>query len=148
MQEILISPTEKVIILIGTFNAFAYEVKNILNKYWQVLCSVEDLKEVIDECSNITFRRVENLKDILSHRNLNTCCETNMWLRSYAIVSFSCGRCTFCKYLPKIKEFCILLDGRSYQFREIINCQSTGLVYTASCTCPKLYVGQTVQEFH
>lgn len=69
------------------------------------------------------------------------------WLRSPVTGSFPCGGCTFCQYLPKKKSFTNPPDGKQYTIKQFFNCKTSGIVYGASCTCEKIYIGKTTQEF-
>ncbi|OCT65353.1 hypothetical protein XELAEV_18041592mg [Xenopus laevis] len=79
----------------------------------------EDLKEVIGNCPQITYRQSKNLKDrlIQSHyKNPST------------------------KFLGR-------LDTNEYIIKQFMNCTTTGVIYVMECACGKRYVGKTKREF-
>lgn len=118
------------------------EATVILKRYWPILLADGDLKETLKEYPYITCRRGQNLRDQLAHSTYQ-----EKQGETYVKGSYPCGSCTFCKFLPKIKEFTIPSYGRKIELCQFINCRSMGIVYVATCTCPKLYVGKTIQEF-
>ncbi|XP_056416174.1 immunoglobulin superfamily member 3 [Hyla sarda] len=132
--------TEHKIRCIGTYDAYSTRIYNILRRYWPILYSDPDLREVVGVRPQVTFRRGSNIKDILVRSHLPSLEETHNRPRMGVTGSFPCGHCSFCKYLPKTQEFSNPLDGRQYQIRQFINCSSKNIIYAARCSCHKLYV--------
>lgn len=128
---------------IGTYDGYTKEVNQILKRHWSILTTDMDLIEVLPKYLSVNYRRGQNLRDILVHSNLQVD-KPNTWLKSPTIGSYPCGSCTFCKYLPKIKEFKNPNDGHIYKLKQFINCKTRGIIYIASCNCPKLYVGKII----
>lgn len=106
-----------------------------------------DLQNSITSYPNITYCRGENLRDRRVHSHFENNVSTKNWLQSNIIGSYSCGRCTFCKYMPNLKELENHTDHKKFVIRQFIYCQSAGVIYVIKCTCPKLYVGKTIQQF-
>lgn len=94
---------------------------------------------------NITYRRGRNLKEFLVHSHFETS-KSATWLKSNSTGSYPCGSCTFCKYMDKKKSFVNPRDNRSFEIQQFINCRTTKVIYAAQCSCPKLYVGKTIQQ--
>lgn len=105
-----------------------------------------EFREILGKYPNVTYRRGQNLRDHLVRSRYEEKREET-WLVSQVIGSYSCGNCSFCSYLPKMKESTVPREGKKIQLRQFFNCRSKGIVYVTTCTCPKLYVGKTIQEF-
>lgn len=131
---------------IGTYDGHTPEIMSILKRYWPILTADSDLKEALSTYPTITYRRGSNLRDYLVHSLYQEKSET-LWLKSNLKGSYLCGTCSFCKFLPRIKEFTIPREGKKLELRQFFNCKSKGIVYVATCTCLKLYIGKTIQEF-
>lgn len=131
----------KIIRCIGTYDGNAKEVQKVLQKHWHITADT-DLEEVIPKYPSVTYRRGPNLRDMLVYSNSQTPISKDSWLTLQTLGSYPCGSCSFCNYLPRIKEFSNPIDVRVYKLKQFINCKSKSIVYVASCNCPKLYVGK------
>lgn len=139
-------PQDMQVRCIGTFDNKANAVKKILRKHWHLLTADTDLTEVLTPYPNVTYRRGNNLRDLLVHSHLKVDSPSGSdWLKSSITVFFPCGGCSFCSMMPKRKLFINPVDNRTYDIRQFINCKSKGVVYGAICSCPKIYVGKTTQ---
>lgn len=74
------------------------------------------------------------------HSHLQTPNPSGTWLQTSTTGSYPCGGCSFCKFLPRKKTF------TEFTIKQFINCKTMGVIYAAKCTCPKLYIGKTVQQ--
>lgn len=137
---------KKQIRCIGTFDSKNKEVLNVLRKFWPLIHSDPDLKEVLTDFPTVTYRRGKILRDILVHSHFSQIPISRNWLQAATTGSHPCGRCSFCTYMPTKKNFVNPIDGKIYTIRDFINCQSQGVIYMAQCTCPKIYVGKTIQQ--
>lgn len=139
--------SDSVMRCIGTFDSYNTEIMGILRRHWPIFMADNDLKEKLGKYPCVTYRRGQNLKEYLV-RSLYQEKREEMWLRSKLKGSYPCGGCSFCSFLPKIKEFTIPRENnKKIELREYINCKSTGIIYAATCTCLKLYIGKTIQPF-
>lgn len=137
---------KKIVRCIGVYEGHNTEILTILRRYWPILLADKDLYEVLNEYPTLTYRRGQNLREHLVH-SLYQEEKKDMWLRSTIKGSFPCGNCKFCSFLLKIKEFKVPGMEKKIEIRQLFNFRSKDIVYVASCTCPKLYVGKTRQEF-
>lgn len=141
-------PRDNAIKLIGTFDNYAREVRTILRRHWNILRTDPDLTGVLSTYPYITYRRGKNLRETLVHSQLKTkLLRGSEWLRSQIIGTFPCGTYSFCPMIPKRKTFTNPVDNKTYAIKPFFNCKTTGIIYGASCSCPKMYIGKTLQEF-
>lgn len=145
-NKVAFTENKKIVRCIGTYDSYNQEIITILRRYWPILLADRDLGEVLNEYPALTYRRGQNLREHLVHSLYQEGIKET-WLRSTIKGSFPCGNCKFCTYLPRIKEFKIPGTERKIEIRQFFNCRLKGIVYVATCTCPKLYVGKTLQEF-
>ncbi|KAM4045688.1 uncharacterized protein ACNLHF_009542 isoform 2-T2 [Anomaloglossus baeobatrachus] len=138
----------KTIRFIGTFDDKWSQAMEVLKIHWEVLRLDPDLAEFVPERASITYRRGRNLKDQVVHSHLGKSAEGTTWLNKSPVVgTFRCGSCKACSYVNKSHSFHSEVTGVTYTNREFINCNTTGIVYLAKCTCPKMYVGKTIRQF-
>lgn len=97
------STKNNIIRYIGIFDANNEKVKNILKKYWLILISDGDFKDLITPHPSITYKKDKSLRDKMVHSFLHAGVEA--WLKSPTIGSFPCGTCMFCSDMPKMNSF-------------------------------------------
>lgn len=129
--------------IIGQFDDQSQEVRNVLNKYWNLLLLDPDLRELLPDKPAISFRKGRSLRDRLVRSHYVRERNPRTWLDRRPVGSFKCGRCSFCKQIKTGREFTSSVTGSAYEIRDFINCRSVGVIYQATCPCPKDYVGKT-----
>lgn len=141
-------PKDSTIRLIGTFDNYAQEIRTILRRHWSILLTDSDLTGVLPTYPSVTYRRGKNLREKLVHSHLKSEPQGGSeWLCSRTIGTFPCGTCSFCPMIPKQKAFINPVDNKIYTIKQCFNCKTSGIIYGALCSCPKIYVGKTLQEF-
>lgn len=131
----------------GTFDNESRNVRNILEKYWEILKNDHDIAGCIPTHPGITFRRGRSLRDHLVHSHYEAPRLEGTWLKRRINGMFRCGQCRACHFVNKTKEFQSSQTGDRFVIRDFVNCKTKGLVYICTCPCPKDYVGKTKSEF-
>ncbi|CAJ0945100.1 unnamed protein product [Ranitomeya imitator] len=139
--------SDDVLRIIGTFDAQHQEVRRIFSRHWDVLRFDPDLRDRVGERPNITFRKGRSLRDMLVHSQYQRPRPRDTWLHRRPCGFFKCGDCSLCKWMRPCKKFQSSTTGKIFYQREFSNCKTEGVVYVASCSCPKDYVGKTKREF-
>ncbi|XP_073422111.1 uncharacterized protein [Dendrobates tinctorius] len=147
LQKREIKDSTELIRVIGTFDVNHQEVRKVLSKHWDVLRLDPDLKNIIGERPNITFRKGRSIRDMLVHSQYRRPLAGGTWLDRRPCGFFKCGDCSFCNYMRPGKSFCSASTGRMFFYRGFSNCKTTGVIYMATCSCPKNYIGKTRREF-
>ncbi|CAJ0923823.1 unnamed protein product [Ranitomeya imitator] len=133
--------------IIGTFDSQHQKVRGILNKHWDILRMDPDLRDLLGARPDITFRKGRSLKDSLVHSHYLKPTGGDTWLGRKPCGFLRCGGCQFCRWMKPNKSFTSSSTGKVFFQRDFSNCKSTGVVYMASCPCPKDYIGKTIREF-
>jgi hypothetical protein len=114
-------------------------IYKILKKNENVLFKDERLKKLYEGRIITSFKRDQNLKDILVHRRHN-----NMFYKKINGTK-NCGKnCAICPYMVEKNEFHDK-NGNKFQVQGEIDCKTTNVVYGIGCTeCERIvYVGET-----
>ncbi|OCT98066.1 hypothetical protein XELAEV_18010294mg [Xenopus laevis] len=132
--------------LIWDYSSQHKEIVNILQKHWHILRQDSELKEVIGESPQITYRRSNILHDRLIHSHCTNLTKKT-WLSHNIKGCYRCGNCVACPFVSKRTTFLGRLDIKEYSIKHFINCKTTGIIYVMECICGKRYVGKTKREF-
>ncbi|XP_056380387.1 uncharacterized protein LOC130275860 [Hyla sarda] len=133
--------------LIGTYDNQSERVKNILKRYWPLLRSDQDLNDIVSPYPMITFRRGRSIRDRLVHSHFVEPTRQGTWLDRKPLGTFRCGRCRACSNIQQSKSFTSVVTGREYTIRDFANCDTEGVIYVGTCTCPLQYIGKTKRSF-
>ncbi|XP_066454507.1 uncharacterized protein [Eleutherodactylus coqui] len=139
--------TSQTIRIIGTYDTGAKSIRDVLQRYWGILRDDEDIRDFITNTPSITFRRGRNLRDRLVHSHLSPRQPETMWLGRKEIKgTFPCGDCSVCESILRSSSFRSAVRNKTFEIRDYINCKSNNVIYMATCTCPKNYIGKTTQQ--
>ncbi|XP_073425270.1 uncharacterized protein [Dendrobates tinctorius] len=133
--------------IVTTYNNQWHDVRKILGKNWGILLSEAKLVPHISNTPSLVARRARNLKDRLCHSHfIRPTVRLNRGVRTLG--TYPCGDCNVCQHM--VARHGISLPIYPFQIvpkKAYFNCKSRNLVYALVCNCPKIYVGQTTQEF-
>ncbi|XP_071983474.1 uncharacterized protein [Engystomops pustulosus] len=135
---------EKKTRLITTYNNQWQDIYRILGRNWNILLTEPKLESYIDATPTITSRKARNLKDILVKSHFKRQGDSTGGKKLTG--SFACGNCNICQYMLPSNEFEDPIDGKRHHLKHYINCRTRNVVYAITCSCPKVYIGQTSQE--
>ena len=134
--------------LVVDYNPRLPNISLIINKTFHLLESNQVVREIFPAKSVIpAYRRTKNLKDILAPSKFK---RSRNHDEAENCGCFKCNkRCDLCcNYLLEAGEFSSFATGRSYQIKQNLGCNSTGIIYLASCNkCKVQYVGSTSNAF-
>ncbi|XP_071988310.1 uncharacterized protein [Engystomops pustulosus] len=149
-RDTLLTPKPKIskkdneVRLITTYNNQWQDLYQILGKNWNILKSEPRLRNLINTRPTITARRAKNLKDHLTRSHfIRPISNTTGGHRIKG--TYACGECNICQYMANRDTFINPIDKKEYKPRDYINCKTRNVIYLLTCTCPKIYVGQTSQ---
>lgn len=135
----------EVVRIIGTYDNQASKVRKILERYWGISKSDEDISGCLPSYPKITFGRGISLKDCLVHSHYEPPKREGSWLTRKR--NEKCGQCKACAFVTKTKEFSSTVTKKKYTIFDFANRKKKGLVYLCWCSCPKDYIGKTKCEF-
>ncbi|XP_075688301.1 uncharacterized protein LOC142681493 [Rhinoderma darwinii] len=131
--------------IITAYNSQWQDITKILNRNWNILLCEPKLIPHITERPLLTARRARNLGDRVtrSHFSRPT---TRLGRGTKLIGSYACGDCNICQFVESSDTFTDPVDKKQYPLKSYINCRTKNIIYAITCSCPKVYIGQTSQE--
>ncbi|XP_056414465.1 uncharacterized protein LOC130356667 [Hyla sarda] len=133
--------------IIATFDTASQEIRNIIQKHWDILTMDRDLKDAVSPYPLISFRRGRNVRDRLVSSHFASQKPLTNWLSQRKPGTFRCGKCRACQFIKVDNQYFDKELHRSFRSRTFANCKTTGVVYIATCICGLRYVGKTTREF-
>lgn len=107
----------------------------------------EDIREVVTDRAQITYRIGRSVGGFVEKSHLESRPPRQNWLTRPVRGVFRCGHCKACKWVKPSKKVTCAVSGDAFEIHDFINCGTTGLIYTATCGCPKDYVRKTIREW-
>lgn len=123
------------------------EVLSILNKHWGILLLDEDLRGVLTQRAQVTYRRGRSIGDRITRSHLDPLPPRQCWLERQINGGFKCRHCKACRWIKNSKDFSSAVTEKKFPIRDFINCSTKGVIYKATCNCPRDYVGKTKREW-
>lgn len=117
---------------IGQYDDHLKEVRDIINKYWNLLLLDPNFKDLLPDKPAITFRKGRSLRDRLVQSHYVRESNPGTLLDRRSIGSFKCGKCCYSKYINTGKNFTSAATVMTYQIRDYVNCRSVGVIYQAT----------------
>ncbi len=122
--------------LITNFNPQNPDLKKIITEHTRLLERTRK-KAIQAGMIQVTYSKCSNLRALIV--------KTKEPITEIAR-SLPCYRCVTCPYMQRTNKIASTHTGKEYDIRGYHNCQSTHVIYAATCTvenCGKQYVGET-----
>lgn len=122
-------------------------IRNIINKYIPILYEDEITEQILRKGYKIVSRKPISLGNILSPSLFISDPPQHTWLRYQGF--FKCGgqRCKTCQYTKVENHFSNNDCSVSYPIKQMINCNTTFVVYMMICEiCNLKYIGSTIRK--
>ena len=130
------------------FKAF----ERIINKNWSILKNDRVLGPVLPARPQFIYKIAPSLRDRLAPSVLNPPIPRENKLFTFLGGFYACGRCVSCKHsktnVKKRKKFLSFATSREYEIKQLITCDTVGVVYMLQCGCGLQYVGRTSRSLH
>lgn len=123
--------------LIGTFDAAAPIIKNIVATYWPILKRDSIASEFVGDFPSVMFRKGRSIGEHLVRSHYTPIKAEGNWLDRKVVGTYS---------IQVIKQLQSPHTGLTYAARDFFNCRTSGVVYMAMCDCPLIYVGKMIRE--
>lgn len=102
---------------------------------------------MLPPCPRFIYRRPPTLRDMLALSVVDPPVIKESRIFSFMSGFYACGKypaCRQCKHnLKKRKEFIASATNKKYQIKNLITCDTVGVVYMLQCDCRLQYVGRT-----
>lgn len=131
--------------IVTTLNNQWDEVKNILQRNWNILTNDYRTASFIPEKPQLMATRGRNIKDCVIKSHF-TCPQVSLGRGTELCGMFPCAVCSTCPVSLTKAEFVNPTEDQIIKLRDDVNCRSRHVVYGFLCSCPKIYLGQTGQE--
>ncbi|CAJ0958160.1 unnamed protein product [Ranitomeya imitator] len=133
---------------ISTSNCQWNRIREILNRHWSVLQTDAILASHLTKFPLMTQRRGKNLKDNLVRSHYVAKNKTSNFLDagSPRVGCYPCGSCVACPNILRCGTFRTSDGSREFKIRDFISCNTSFVIYYATCPCSLIYVGLTSRE--
>jgi hypothetical protein len=147
-----ITTTQTRPVLVTTFNPGNPDIKNILNRHWNIIQYSSDCANNFDASPITGFKRCPNLKDQLVRSKVRYPPDPKRRLKWHEIRPPICtrlGRCTYCPNIAKTNSITSSVTHKTFPIRNITNhkyisCEINNIIYIITCKkCSIQYVGET-----
>ncbi|CAJ0923541.1 unnamed protein product [Ranitomeya imitator] len=132
---------------ITNYHAENHKMRHVLKKAWPILLAGEALSKYLPKEPSITFRRSKNIRDTLVNSHYQSSSKTFLNQQQQKKGSFQCGHCIASPNIERVDTFSDSSGSKNFTIRHFINCETKVVIYYATCTCPKIYVGLTTHQF-
>ncbi|KAM4044953.1 uncharacterized protein ACNLHF_008801 [Anomaloglossus baeobatrachus] len=141
-----VKPTGYVARFISTYCRQWEQIRGVLNKHWAILQTEPSLEGYLPDRPMMTARRGRSLKDMLVHSHYVAKTPPLFGCGPQRVGCYPCGSCRGCKNIIRATTFCSADGLREYSIRVYISCNTSGVIYYATCGCDKIYIGLTSRE--
>ncbi len=110
------------------YSNMAYNIKNIVNKNWNILLSDAFLGSVFSEPPDFCFRRAPTLNDSLVRSHLPAP-KSKSWFPQPK-GTYRCGSCKHCHNIKRDNVFFDVFSKKTFHCRSFANCNTTRCLQT------------------
>ena len=130
------------------YNIQYRQFEKIVNKHWEVLKKDKVLGTVLPAHPRFIYRKAPSLRDVVAPGVIDPpppFKENRIF--NFLSGFYACGRCQSCKQckfnIKKRKEFTSFSTKKSYTIKNLITCNTEGVIYMLECDCGLQYIGRT-----
>ncbi|XP_068115282.1 zinc finger protein 27-like [Hyperolius riggenbachi] len=138
------NPSNNFTRLITRFNDQNREVDRILARHWHVLTNDKIVRDFVAPSPQVTYKRSKTLRDSVTSSHFWG--KTGPQRHCTVTGTYSCGGCVYCQYL-QVGRSVVLPNGRQWNLRHFVNCNTVGVIYLLYCRCGCFYIGKTSRAF-
>ena len=137
---------------ITTFNDTLPNIRQAIQKTWNILHINDEVKKSFTEEPFIAYRRNSNLRDLIGQTTIidnKTHRNTNKFIQGKCTPCLNSRRNLCCKQVKETKTFTSNITKREYQIYHKTNCRSRCVIYLMECRkCKIQYIGKTKTAFN
>lgn len=116
-------------------------------KHWDILMKDRILGTALPPRPMFICKRAPTLRDVLAPSVVDPPVIKENRIFSFLPGFYACGKCPPCRQCKHIikrrKEFTAPTTGRTYPIKNLITCNTTGVVFVLECDCGLQYIGRT-----
>lgn len=147
------STTDQPIPFITTYNKTLPNIKEILEKNWNILQTNADLSSTFEKQPRVVYRRNKNLRDFIGQTTISNnkvVRRTNQQNKPGKCTQcYSRNDCQCCKQVVPTTTFKSTTTKEVFKIRHQTNCKSTYAIYLMECKrCKVQYIGKCESTFN
>lgn len=135
--------TEPKVNCVIQYSPLGREFQNIIQKHWHIINSDPSLK-CFSTPPRVVFKRPPNLRNMLV-RAYQPPVTPPHFLQPVPSGNYRCGNCTQCNFTQKTSTFNHPRNGKSFNIKGVICCNTQNVIYLLKCPCGLAYVGKTTR---
>ena len=139
--------------MVTKYNPKNPNIKKFIHSNWNIIEHCDDLKKIFTQKPLIGFRRLPNLRDMLTNNKLSYPTKPMIEPIDKPKICTRLGRCTYCPRLRKTSSFTSHYTGNTHKCVNLpritwLTCEISNIIYLIECTkCGKQYIGETGSPF-
>ena len=140
-------------VMVTRFNPMNSHIRKFILSNWNINQHCEELEKIFTQKPLIGFRKLPNLRDILTSNKITYPPADKTLVMDKPKVCTRLGRCTYCPKLSKISNFTSHHTGKYYKCKNLpktpyLTYEINNIIYLIECTlCGKQYIGETGRPF-
>ena len=152
-QSELLKPKEKTStdkpVMVTTYNPVNPNIRSFIHKNWHIIENTEELYNVFPDKPLVGFRRLPNLRSLLTSNTVQYPPAKKLELTELPPVCTRPGKCTYCPLINKKREFTSHHTGKVHKAVNLpdkhrISCEIYNVVYLIECSqCQRQYCGES-----
>ena len=137
--------------MVTNYNPSNPNIKQIIHNNWNIISNSPDCGTLFKDKPVIGFRRLPNLRDILTNASITYPLVESGKIDSKPTICTRLGKCTYCPLINIINTVICNFTDKFHETKDLpklITCELNNIIYLISCKkCPKHYVGETSRAF-
>ena len=134
------------------YNIQHKKFERIIVKHWAVLKGDTVLGPVLPERPQFVYKKAPALRDLIAPGVIDPPIIPRPRLFNFLSGFYACGRCATCKHvknnIKKRKQFSSTVTRTEYTIKQLVTCDTEGVIYMLECECGLQYVGRTSRALH
>ena len=140
-------------VLVTTYNPGNPNIRKFIHQNWNIIENTEELNNIFPEKPLIGFRRLPNLRNMLTSNTIAYPPTQKQSIKELPPVCTRLGKCTYCPLIQKRDSFSSNYTKTVHKTINLppkhrLTCEIYNIIYLIECTkCNKQYVGETSRQF-
>ena len=138
-------------VMVTQYNPRNPQIGSLVKDNWNIIQNTEELTKIFREKPLIGYRRLPNLKDILTSSNVTYPPLPTPMVQAQQLppVCTRLGRCTYCPKLKKLEQITSFHTKQTFKCKSLppkhrVTCELSNVIYMINCNlCGLQYIGET-----
>ena len=138
-------------VMVTKYNPMNPDIRGFIHNNWNIIKHSNDCVHTFSEKPIVGFRRLPNLRDILTNASISYPAKEDNKKQIIAKHCTRLGKCTYCPLIQKDTTVKCNVTNKIHKLTKLpkqTSCELSELVYLITCIkCNKYYVGETGRGF-